>query len=435
MIYKFRDIREKDINKLKDLVFLAGVFFLPSSLLISSILLLPLFFISSFCRENYFKDKWNCILFLSGFLILLSAILQNFFIDNVYKDIWDPKLSFIGMGNWLPFFWIFWASQPFLINFQKRRNFAIALVSGTFPVILTGFMQYFLNWTGPFSAFNGLITWYQKPIESPAGLSGLFSNQNYAGSWLNIVWPFCIAFLFNHSKNLSNKIIEFSFFIFIGLAAFLTNSRNAWLGLITSLIIILGKKRILWTFPIFLILVILIFIGTSSIFSGDFQNLIKNLIPNSILMEFANEGYVGLDVTRIEILKYALSLISLSPIFGFGATSFSSIYESQTTYWKGHSHNLFIELSVSYGLPVAILIFCFVIALIIVSSKIIFFNKEELIIKNYVDKALWTSIFFFYISQTVDIHYFEGRLSLVSWLLLSGLRMIIYENNKKSNFQ
>ena len=430
MIYKFKCVREADFKKYKDYIFLTGVFFLPSSLLISLILFLPVFIIGSFKRENYFKDKWNCLLFITGLLISISAALQNLFIENIYQGIWDPKLSLIGIINWIPFFWIFWASQPYLSTSEKRKNFALALVSGTLPVILTGFAQYFLNWTGPYSVLNGLITWYQKPIESPGGLSGLFSNQNYAGSWFNIVWPFCIALLLKKSKSLINKIIEFSFLIFVGFSAFLTNSRNAWIGIITSLLITLGKKRIRWTLPTLLMICLLIFLGTSSIFSGSLQDLIKSLIPKHILMEFADEGYVGLDVTRIEILKSAISLILSRPIFGFGAASFTSIYEFQTTYWKGHSHNLFVELAISYGLPVSILLFSFVIGLLIVSSKEIFFNKDKSIIKNYFDKALWTSIFIFYLSQFVDIHYFEGRLSLISWILMAGLRMIIYEVKK-----
>ena len=41
------------------------------------------------------------------------------------------------------------------------------------------------------------------------------------------------------------KTIAFSFLISTGLAAFLTFSRNAWLGLITSLQMIMGKKGVL----------------------------------------------------------------------------------------------------------------------------------------------------------------------------------------------
>ena len=43
------------------------------------------------------------------------------------------------------------------------------------------------------------------------------------------------------------RIISFGFLISVGFAAFLTFSRNAWLGLLTSALIVSGKKRILFS--------------------------------------------------------------------------------------------------------------------------------------------------------------------------------------------
>ena len=91
-------------------------------------------------------------------------------------------LSILGLGNWLPFIWFFWAFQPYLKSESSRRTFSIILIAGSFPVLITGYGQYFLNWNGPFETLNGLIIWYQRPIENPGGLSGLFNNQNYAGT-------------------------------------------------------------------------------------------------------------------------------------------------------------------------------------------------------------------------------------------------------------
>ena len=133
-------------------------------------------------------------------LILISTFMQNYFLLNAFDNIWDPKLSVLGLGNWLPFIWFFWALQPFLDSKQARVLFSIALIAGSFPVLITGYGQYFLNWTGPFKTLNGLIIWYQRPIKNPGGLSGLFSNQNYAGTWLNFIWPFCLV-LFIEKRN------------------------------------------------------------------------------------------------------------------------------------------------------------------------------------------------------------------------------------------
>ena len=412
--------------------FCLGIFFLPSTIFFGFLFLLPSLLISSFCLidTNFFKDKWNFPYLLFGILILLSAILQNFIFANNYFGIWDPNLSLIGLANWIPLIWTFWAVQPYVNSNEKRRTFAIILIAGTFPVLITGFGQYFLNWTGPFETLNGLIIWYQRPIINPGGLSGLFSNQNYAGSWLNFVWPFCLALILEKGTNIFRKTAAFSFLISTGMATFLTFSRNAWIGLFTSLPIVSGKKGVKFLLPILTIIILILFITFSPIFNGELQNELRSLFPNKIFLEFSNEGYQDLDATRIEIYESAINLIKENPLFGIGAASFSKIFFLETSFWKGHSHNLLIELSISYGLPSA---FCFFITtsnILYLSSKKIFFNRRCNNL-NFFDRAIWSSLFVFLLSQLFDIQYFDGKISLISWILIAILKNIILENDSK----
>ena len=301
------------------------------------------------------------------------------------------------------------------------------LVAGTFPVLITGFGQYFLNWTGPFQTLNGLIVWYQRPIGNPGGLSGLFNNQNYAGSWLNFVWPFCIALFVEKGKNLFKKTAALSFLISTGFAAFLTFSRNAWLGLFTSLPIVLGKKGFKFFIPFLTIAILLLFFLFSPIFEGELQNSLRNLFPGKILLEFSNEGYENLDMKRIEIYKSAIELIKANPFFGIGAGSFTNIYLLNKNIWLGHSHNLLLELSISYGLPATIIFLITTMNILYLSSKKIFSSKFKIDV-NYIDRAFWTALFFFLISQLADVQYFDGKISIIAWILIAGLKNIIQEN-------
>ena len=412
--------------------FLIGIFFLPSSIVIGILFLFPSFILSSLSvNKSFYKDYWNYPFIIFGLLITLSAIFQNYLLTNNYPEIWDPKLSLIGLGNWLPLIWVFWAAQTYLNSNSKRKLFSFILLAGTFPVLITGFGQYFLNWTGPFTTLNGLIIWYQRPIENPGGLSGLFSNQNYAASWLNFVWPFCIALFFEKSNNIFKKNTTLGFLISTGMAAFLTFSRNAWLGLFTSIPIVLGKKGVKFILPLITILILVITFSFSPIFQGELQNSIKNLLPGKILLEFSNEGYKELDITRIGIYKSALELIKENPFFGTGAGSFTEIFYSNTNFWKGHSHNLLLELSLSYGLQATIIFFITVTTLLYLSFKKIFFSKKIIDI-SYIDKAFWTALFFFFISQLSDVQYFDGKISLVTWILMAGLKNIILDKDLKT---
>ena len=425
-------LKEKSIENYGFHLFILGIFFLPSTIFFGILFLLPSLLISSFFlqKKNFFQDNWNYPYLLFGILILISSIFQNFILINNYFEIWDSKLSFIGLANWIPFIWTFWAVQPYLNSNSKRRTFSITLIVGSFPVLISGFGQYFLNWFGPFETLNGLIIWYQRPIENPGGLSGLFSSQNYAGSWLNFVWPFCIALILEKGTDFFRKTAAFGFLISTGFAAFLTFSRNAWLGLITSLPIVTGKKGVKFLLPLVTIIIMILFFVFSPIFSGELQNNLRNLFPQKIILEFNNEGYKGLDVTRAEIYKSAINLIRENPIFGIGSASFPEIFFLETNSWKGHSHNLLFELSISYGLPSA---FCFFIVtsnILYLSCKKIFLNKKVFDL-NLFDRAIWSSLFVFLISQLADVQYFDGKISLISWILIASLKNIILEPRQR----
>jgi len=154
-------------------------------------------------------------------------------------------------------------------------------------------------------------------------------------------------------------------------------------------------------------------------------------LPGKILLEFSNEGYEGLDVTRMEIYKSALELIKENPFFGIGAGSFTEIFFFNTNFWKGHSHNLLFELSISYGLPATIIFLITTINILYLSSKKIFSNKMKIDV-NYIDRAFWTALFFFLISQLADVQYFDGKISLITWILIGGLKNIISEKDYKT---
>ena len=61
-------------------------------------------------------------------------------------------------------------------------------------------------------------------------------------------------------------------------------------------------------------------------------------------------------ITRLEIWQITLDLILKRPLIGYGASTFSFIFLSESNLWKGHSHNLPLEIAFSFGIPTAIII-------------------------------------------------------------------------------
>ena len=405
--------------------FLIGLFFLPSSLFLAALFLIPALIIGFWDQRLFFyKSIWNRLLFLCGFLILTSALLQNFVFANEFSEIWDASLSLIGTINWLPYLFLFFSFKPYLNNNEKRKNTALVLIASTFPVLISGFGQYFFNWYGPFKALNGLLIWYQRPSEH---LTAMFSNQNYTGSWLLIVWPFCISLILEKTKSLFRKTISIAFLFSIGFAAFLTNSRSTWGGIFLSLPFVIGSESLIWILPIIGFILLIIALTVSPIFSGEIQEILKNTIPKNIWMEFSQEGFKTLDATRLEVLLSAFKISLIKPLFGIGAGSFTSIYLLKNGFWKGHSHNLLLELAISYGLPVSIFLFLIISLILFISGRIIFFGKDKNE-KNYFERAWWAAVFVYLISQLVDIQYFDGKISIIFWILLIGLKNIIEDD-------
>ena len=73
-------------------------------------------------------------------------------------------------------------------------------------------------------------------------------------------------------------------------------------------------------------------------------------------------------------------------------------------------------------------LFSLIFLLLINSSKFVFNKKFENDPYFSFERAWWVSIFIFLLSQLADVQYFDGRISIVFWLLLSGLKKIIDEN-------
>ena len=418
---------EKKIPKLLNNIFLIGSFLLPSAFTLGTGFLLICVIYGVYIGKGYFKDKLNIIFFVAGIFLIISAFIHSNFNDYLSNYKLNHSLSWIGLANWIPFFLCFWGFQPYLNSKTKRRRTAFILLAGTLPVIITGIGQSFFKWHGPMETLNGLIVWYQRPIESITGMTGLFNNPNYTGLWLNLILPFCLAETINSRNNEFKRIITFLFSFSFTLCTILTNSRAAWICISLGSVVMLGRKGLKLIFPLLISISLIIGSTIYPIFGNKIQFLLRSIIPNNIWMEFTD-----FQISRLDIWNTALKSIINFPIFGTGGGSFPDIYMYETGLWKGHAHNLPLELFLSYGIPAGIIILSPIIYLFIYSTKTIFFNK--LIKISIFDKAWVISIMLFLFSQLVDVQYFDGRISITFWILLAGAKNIIDEDKHSRNF-
>ena len=187
-------ILKKKINKFTDFgykCFSVGLFLLPSAFVIAGILLLFASIIGFCNQEGFFKDVWNKFLFTGSSLIVISSLINT-------PDLFGFKLETFNLGflNWVPLSIFFYGFQYYLDSYQLRKKCCLILLAGTVPVIISVLGQVLFSWHSPLQILNGLIIWYQSPIKGFNAVSGLFNNPNYLGSWLNIICPFSVAYLF-----------------------------------------------------------------------------------------------------------------------------------------------------------------------------------------------------------------------------------------------
>ena len=388
-------------------LFRIGLFLLPSSALLGGLCLLAAAVRGSRDRPvPIWRDRWCQPLLLAGALMLIGALQAH-----------TGALAWAGLGNWLPLIWAFWAFQPYLMSESQRRDAAWMLVAGTLPVLLTGFGQMFLGWEGPWQLGGEAVVWFVAPGGKPVGrLSGLFDYANVAGAWLGVIWPLMIAAVLR-PDGWRRRGAALVLALAAGMAVLLTQSRNAMGGLALALPLVIGPARWIWLLP-FMLLVSspLLMVVLPGIPPGLRQGAMA-LLPDSILERLLQrEGETAWKHTRLGQWTYAIQLVAARPWLGWGSAAFSVMYPIYAAKrWHGHSHNLPLELAISHGVPVALLITGTVLALLVLALRRGILQQAPL------ERAWWTSALVLLTMHFTDLPFFDARLNLLGWILLAGL--------------
>ena len=388
-------------------LFRIGLLLLPSSALLGGLCLLVAAVSGSRGRTvPIWRDRWCLPLLLAGALMLIGAMQAN-----------TGALAWAGLGNWLPLFWAFWAFQPFLASESQRRDAAWMLVAGTLPVLLTGFGQMLLGWEGPWRLGGEAVVWFVAPGGKPIGrLSGLFDYANVAGAWLAVIWPMMIAAVLR-PDGLRRRGAALVLVLATSFAVVLTQSRNAMGGLALALPLVIGPAHWIWLLPFMLLLSSpLLLVVLPGIPTGLRQGAMA-LLPDSILERLLeSEGETAWKHTRLGQWTYAIQLVAARPWLGWGSAAFSVMYPIYAAKrWHGHSHNLPLELAISHGLPVTLLITGTVLALLVLALRRGILQRAPL------ERAWWTSALVLLAMHFTDLPFFDARLNLLGWILLAGL--------------
>ena len=426
-------------NKIGLKLFHVGILLLAAAPSISFLLLtISSIFGSLKRRENYFFDKYNIPFLLASILMIINCVIITINADFIKNQ--NPYLAWIGILNWIPFFWCFWSFQIYLKNVTLRIQAAKCFLIGSLPVLFSGFTQHFLGWYGPYEILNKLIIWYQRPLSEGAGVTGLFNNYNYAGAWLSIVLALVIGLFFIEANNKYLKSITFILIFAFIYMIFLTTSRNALLAVLISLSLIIPTKKFKFLFISFFTSLGVLMANLIQIFPSNIQTTIFAFLPATLLekTDFSSISEFT-SYPRIELWLKSIKLIKSNLFMGYGGGSFSDLYYLNNGQFEGmqHSHNIVLEIAFNYGLPSSFLIIGGMLFITIKSTNRLVFNQNKNILEiknnlNKFDYAWIISFTIFLFLQMFDITYFDGRISLLAWILLSGIRQIMRENKENT---
>lgn len=412
--------------------FLIGILFLPSALPIGAFFLLLSLIISFLsAKDKLLKNKWN-ILFLIWILgVLFSSAYNTFIIPPKALLEVDKSLVWINLFNWIPIFFAYLGFQKYLKSEKQIILFIKFLISGTIPVIASAIMQKYLNIYGPLETLFGTIVWFNYEnfnVIPPFRVTGLFNNPNYLGIWLVMCLPFSLSVIKLKNNNF-NQIIVYLINLLIVFFAFLTLSRNAILGIIISLFIILDRKKLIY-FSLFLFTSFLIFsFVIPVILDIEFAKII-NFSPFERYSEVLSLK-LNSDHPRLIIWKNTIDLISQRPFLGWGAGTFpfTSVYFVEPTLKSyQHTHNLLFELAYSFGIPLTFLIGLTTTRMLFLGFKKII-NSSKFFSNDFLYKPFLAAILIFLVTHMSDVTYFDGKISILFSVFMAALKNIIDKKN------
>ncbi len=374
--------------------------------------------------KSFFKDNWNKAFVFAGLLMILSLIKNSIFNSEVEK-LFINMDAWLDLFNWIPFFLIFYFFQEYLSNFEKRREVALYFLIGSFPLLIIGLSQAWFNLPGIYFTLWGTLNFVEYNGDF---ITGVFNNPNINGLWLGLMLPFAL-FIF---KSLKTKPYIKIIFIFIittlVISIFFTYSRLAIISLFIGSLVIINKKK-LAIFTIFFSIPI-ISINFLKIFSEKLVDFfILGIYPLHFIkkLSFSLEGIIS--SPRLKIWLDSIEYISQKPFFGWGPTNFTKLYELNNSEWFGHAHNLPLQIALNYGIVCSLIITCTILIIMQKCFMNLFINKNYG--ENfYIDKAWFLATLIVVVNHIFDIQYYDGRISLMSWILLAGLKNILDENRK-----
>jgi O-antigen ligase len=349
-----------------------------------------------------------------------------------------PSEAFLGLGNLLPFFFVFAALSLLIQTPAQLRQLAWLLVIPSLPIAILGLGQQFFGWTTP-EAWQGVLGWVLEAGGNPPGrMASVFIYANLLAAYLQMTVILELGlgierFWAWRRERERYCTIQLSFLgitlVSSAIALVLTNSRNGW-GVAgfacLAFALYLGWRWLVVGVAAFATAILGAAFGPSPLQDG-----LRGIVPVYFWGRLTDRFYADRPVAlmRTTQWQFTLSLTGERPWLGWGLRNFTPLYEQQTNLWLGHPHNLFLMLLAETGIP-ATLLFCSLVGWILARGGLLLRDWSAIVPET--PKHHWRQdrlIFFAYLTafgglilfNLADVTLFDFRVNTLGWLLLSAI--------------
>ena len=338
-----------------------------------------------------------------------------------------PSESFLGLANFIPYFFFFSAFSNFLEKPSQLRQFAWILVLGSAPPVILGLGQIFAGWHTPMLIFGWELVANGNPTDR---MASTFIYANIFAAYLLLVLVLALGLWLDiYRSSRKHRIGALSYLtitiISVGVCLILTSSRNAWA--IAFLACLAFALYLGWYWLVGAVLAAGTAVLGASFGPVPVQQWLRPIVPSYFWTRLSDELYPDrpLPTLRATQWQFCWNLTWERPWTGWGLRNFTPLYETEMDVWLGHPHNLFLMLTAETGI-LATLLLCGIVGWILGRAVIFLANKQverkaigdKLILYTYI--IAFTSLILF---NCLDVTVFDFRLNTLAWLLLAAITM------------
>lgn len=356
-----------------------------------------------------------------GFAVLSGLMIVSSVLADSSAD------AYLGLFNFLLFFVGFAGLSELMQTPAQLQQLAWLLVLPSVPVCLMGWGQMLLGWWGYRQVINVQILWIvvQWAID-PAGtppnrMSANFFYANVLANYLSVTLVLTIGLTLlairQHQKSALRLLLMT--LLLNGGALIWTNSRNGWAiaaGACFAFAVYLG-----WRWLVAGVMGAIGLVLGAAFAPPPLQEGLRAIVPQFFWARLTDQMFPDRPVATLRSTQwqFAWSLMQERPWFGWGLRNFKPLYLQETGFVLGHPHNFPLMMLCETGIPATVLLFGLVGWAV---TQGVFRLKS---FQDDGDRLLLFSFIVAFMSHTVfhlfDITFFDARINLMGWLLLSGI--------------